>query len=120
MKTAIIILSVICVGLIAAVFFLIFLGKHDRQQMWDLTSANVTLQNDLNVYSHWVEVVEGERDYLANEVKEALALYDQKSAEAERIAAVACPHEAHVWDRDGDIIRCRRCGLTRRVDDERS
>lgn len=116
MKTALIILSCLCIGLIASVIFLVYLGKHDRQQMWDLTSENATLQNDLNVYSHWIQVVETERDFANNELKEALALYDQKEAEAEQIAAVACPRSSHVWDRDGDIIRCRRCGLTRRVD----
>ncbi len=108
--TLIVLISLIAI--LTIVFFGLYLWKRYKGLISEKEEKDLMLKITRRCY----DTVAFERDFLRSELAEVYKLYDQKAAEAEEIAAVACPHEAHIWDRTGGTIRCRRCGLTRRVD----
>ena len=108
--TLIVLISLIAI--LTIVFFGLYLWKRYKGLISEKEEKDLMLRITRQCY----DTAAYERDFLRNELAEAYKLYDQKAAEAEQIGSVACPLQSHVWDCDGDIIRCRRCGLTRRVD----
>lgn len=112
MKDVLIVLISI-LAVIGICYFALFFWKRHK----DLINARDEKDLLLKITRQACETIAYERDFLKNELTEVYKLYDEKEAEAEQIGSVACPRQSHVWDRDGDIIRCRRCGLTRRADD---
>ena len=106
MKTEIMIavLALMCIGSLAA--FLVTLAKlqEEKERRWDEISRAVGLENEI---AFWKEANDDKIKDILYYHKECEKLATERDALQDRLSALLCPMNDHVW-KDGVCAKCGR------------
>lgn len=113
MKTEIMIavLALLCIGSLAAAFVL--WAKLDEQRKataeaeerrWDEISRAVGLENEIEQLKKQCETIS---DIARFQFERGVDLYEKNAKMQDRLSALLCPTENHVW-KDGVCVKCGR------------
>lgn len=104
------ILVVICAALVAACVWLWFKYKDEKDRKWYEISRNLTLEKELAKEREIL--LENMR--IRDENAEIAVRHMAKELELQnKLSAITCPTNNHVWDYSGGVKRCRKCGAVR-------
>lgn len=110
MKVICIIIVVVICALVGACVWLWVKHKDEKDRKWYEISRNLTLEKELAAEREIL--LENMR--IRDENAETAVRHMAKEIELQnKLSAITCPTNNHVWDYVGGVKRCRKCGVER-------
>lgn len=100
----IIILALAFAGAAAALLVVIAKWQEEKERRWDEISRAVSLENEI---THWKEANTDKQKDIAFYLVELSKQYAECDKMQNRLSALLCPHNDHVW-KDGVCAKCGR------------
>ena len=125
MITALIIMGIVILLLVAAVVVLAILWRKEYNKRWQETSVNLSVEKEYRAAldEHQMQLDEANRALCAsNAAKDSLyaelavtaeerdMFFKERNELQAKLSSTLCPRNDHVWGEDG---RCKRCGAER-------